>query len=320
MLQKEYWLKSLKITLGAILAIVLATLLGLKYSATAGIITILSIQNTKRETLQTALARTLAFGCALLLSAVCYYLLGFTIPAFGFYLLGFSLVCLIAGWTAAIAMDSVLITHFLAEASMSPSLIINELLLFGIGTLMGILLNIHLHPKKEVWQQKVQEIDESIRSILQRMAVRVRSLDRSNYDGSCFEALDKTLEQAKQIALTNMDNRFSSTDTYELDYVEMRSCQCGVLKNIYRSIHMIAFLPKQAQLVASFFERIVGEYDMQNDVSSLLDELKILMLSMKNEPLPKSREEFESRAVLFYILKQLEEFLMLKQKFMRDGN
>ena len=41
-------LKSVKITAGAILAILFASCLNLKYSATAGIITILSIQNTKK--------------------------------------------------------------------------------------------------------------------------------------------------------------------------------------------------------------------------------------------------------------------------------
>lgn len=44
-------LKSVKITAGAILAILFASCLNLKYSATAGIITILSIQNTKKETI-----------------------------------------------------------------------------------------------------------------------------------------------------------------------------------------------------------------------------------------------------------------------------
>ena len=36
---------------------------------------------------------------------------------------------------------------------------------------------------------------------------------------------------------------------------------------------------------------------------------------MKVENLPESREEFEARAVLFYTLKQLDEFLVLKNQF-----
>ena len=39
---------------------------------------------------------------------------------------------------------------------------------------------------------------------------------------------------------------------------------------------------------------------------------------MREEPLPVTREEFEARAVLFYILKQLEEFLLLKNQFVQQ--
>ena len=54
-------LKAFKIALAAVLSILAANLLGLKYAVTAGIITVLSIQNTKRETLKTARNRGLAF-------------------------------------------------------------------------------------------------------------------------------------------------------------------------------------------------------------------------------------------------------------------
>lgn len=53
--------KAFKIALAAVLSILTANLLGLKYAVTAGIITVLSIQNTKRETLKTARNRGLAF-------------------------------------------------------------------------------------------------------------------------------------------------------------------------------------------------------------------------------------------------------------------
>ena len=41
----------------------------------------------------------------------------------------------------------------------------------------------------------------------------------------------------------------------------------------------------------------------------------MVFADMKAEPLPENREEFEDRAVLFYILKQLQEFLSLKREF-----
>ena len=49
---KKHILVSLKIAAAALFSILLAGELGLQYSATAGIITVLSIRATKRETLQ----------------------------------------------------------------------------------------------------------------------------------------------------------------------------------------------------------------------------------------------------------------------------
>lgn len=311
----ELLLKTLKITAGAILAIVLASCLDLKYSATAGIITILSIQNTKKETIQTAFARAIAFCCALTISFLCYHLIGYTVFAFGVYLLLFTGLCLTQKWTAAIAMDSVLITHFLAEKTMDSAMVVNEIGLFVIGAGIGVLLNLHLHPKKNKWAIEMEKADEQIRTILQRMAEQIRTLDRSDYDGSCFVYLEKQLELAKLMALTNMENTLGMPSSDELDYVQMRQFQTRVLHQIYNSIQMISYLPDQAPAISDFFERVSTEYAKTNDVKELLATLHELLISMKSETLPKNREEFENRAILFYILKQLEEFLILKRKF-----
>jgi uncharacterized membrane protein YgaE (UPF0421/DUF939 family) len=80
---------------------------------------------------------------------------------------------------------------------------------------------------------------------------------------------------------------------------------------------MINNLPAQTAKVADFFEEIERQYDRKNDVSKLLNMLNEMMQDMRRENLPQAREEFESRAVLFYILKQLDELLTLKNNFAR---
>ena len=85
--------------------------------------------------------------------------------------------------------------------------------------------------------------------------------------------------------------------------------------NIYKSITMINMLPAQIIQVADFFSKIEVQYHRNNDVKELLDTLEKTFLDMKGESLPESREEFEARAVLFYTLKQLDEFLVLKNQF-----
>lgn len=307
--------KAFKIALAAVLSILTANLLGLRYAVTAGIITVLSIQNTKRETLKTARNRGLAFLCALILAFLCYSLFGLGVGAFIIYLFLFAFLCLSAGWGEAIAMDSVLISHFLTEQSLDREMFVNEVLLFLIGTSFGILINLHLRKKEGEFDRLSIQVDDEIKGIVHRMAENLRREDKTGYNADCFGRLEEKLGLAKECALRNWNNTLWSQSSYELDYIRMRENQSRVLRNIYDSIVRIRMLPAQTMQVADFFEEIEAQYHRDNDVEELLTILKNMLADMKQENLPKSREEFEARALLFYTLMQLEEFLTLKNRF-----
>mgnify|MGYP001070793466 FL=1 len=308
-------LKAFKIALAAVLSILTANLLGLDYAITAGIITVLSIKNTKRETLQTARDRGLAFLCALILSYLCFRWLDFSVIAFILYLFLFAFLCLSAGWGQAIAMDSVLISHFLTEQRFDSAMVVNELLVFAVGTLYGILINLHLRKKEVEFDRLSKLVDDEIKGIIHRMAENIRQEDKTNYHSDCFVRLEDKIHLAKECALRNWNNTLWSQSAYELDYIRMRENQSRVLKNIYDSIVRITMLPAQTMQVAAFFEEIEAQYHRDNNVEELLRLLEKMFSDMKRETLPQSREEFEARALLFYTLMQLEEFLTLKNKF-----
>ena len=320
--------KSLKIALAAVLAMALAGALGLQYSATAGIITILSIQGTKLETFKTAGKRALAFLCALVLAGLCYGLLGYSVWVFGVYLFLFVLLCLVMGWQEAIAMDSVLVSHFLSQRAFFP-LLGNEVLLFVVGTGFGILVNLHLRSRREEFTLASDQVDGQIKEILGDLArwlaqedqsAGIRSNSASCYTGceeNCFDLLHEALAQAEACAVANYGNAPFSRDTYELDYVRMRQQQAVILQAVYDNIRGITYLPRQAGQVAGLLEQICQEYHRYNNVEGLLGQLQALFKDMQTQALPRSREEFEARAVLFYILKQLEELLEVKRRFIR---
>ena len=206
-----------KITIAAILAILVADVLQLRFSPTAGIITILSIQKTKKETLRTAGRRGTAFLIALTVSFLCFQIAGFHVFAFAVYLLVFSTICLYFGWIEAIAMDSVLITHFLTEGNMKPEILWNEILLFVIGTGFGIIANLHLRNKKEEFEIMAARVDKEIQGVLKRMAERLLKEDKSDYDGTCFEKLQNEVESAKKSAFQNYNNQLLNASYYEID-------------------------------------------------------------------------------------------------------
>ncbi len=313
---KERLIQSVKIAAAAVAAIALAGELGLKYSATAGIITVLSIRSTKRETLRSAGNRALAFLCAAGISSLCFRILGYNLRGFAVYLFLFAMLCLGAGWAEAIAMDSVLVTHFMTEGSMEVPLLVNEALLFVIGTSLGILVNLHLRKKTPEFDRLAAEADSQIQGILQRMSLWLPREDREEYGPDCFEKLEHALEDAKRCAMANYDNALLSSDFRELDYVKMRGRQSVILRDIYESILKIRYLPEQAVQVAELLGQIERDYHRENTVEELLKELEALLLKMKMQQLPASREEFEARAILFHILMQLKSLLELKRDYM----
>ena len=117
--------------------------------------------------------------------------------------------------------------------------------------------------------------------------------------------------------MRNWNNTLWGENQQEIDYIKMRENQSRVLKNIYQSITMIRVLPQQTQSVAQFISQIETEYHRENDCTELLVQLEMIFSQMKKEPLPQTREEFEARAILFYIMKQIQEFLILKNQFIR---
>ena len=311
---------TIKITLAAVLAILCAQALQLDFAVSAGIVAILSVQPTKKETLRTALARLLAFAVALVISITLFNLLGFTVPVFFLYLLLFILVCQWRKWISAMAMDSVLISHFLSFGKTGLPEIKNEVLLFLLGVGFGILVNLLLHKKTDYIEELKNKTDEQIKLALHRMALRIQNPALADYDGSCFSSLNKSLFTAKKQAEENYNNQFSKKDTFDTLYLEMREKQTKILYEMYKAARNLKAIPPTAPLLSDFLEKVSNEYHKDNDVKALLDELSLIHYKMKSLPLPQERIEFEDRANLFILMERLKEFLQIKHDFMIAKN
>lgn len=317
-MEKEKLKKAIKIAAACMMAILVANLLQLKYYTTAGIITILTLQDTKKQTLQTAIRRVLSYISSLFMAAVLFSVFGYSLWAYGIYIFIFIFLCVMF-WPESMTVASVLVSHFLIEQSMGSEWLYNETMLFLIGTSLGILVNmLLLKQRDQELAMLIDQADNEMKKILGHMAVQLGDEDSDEYANTCFGLLNEKLEIARNCAARNFNNVVFGSSTFELDYVEMRQKQSMELEDIYRSVGMIQTLPRQAAFVAEYMGRISREYHRDNDVQGLLDGLERVLDGMGREDMPKSREEFEARAVLFYILKQLEEFLKLKNEFVHS--
>ncbi len=323
------WLKITKIAAGSCLAIILADLLGLSYSASAGIITLLSIQDTKKETLKVAIKRFAAFATAVLIALIIFQSLGYHPVTFGLFLLFFVTASYLFHITEGIPMCSVLVSHFLIEQNMSLAFIGNEVAILGIGIIIGVILNLYMPDNTGAVLKDIVLVEEEVKDILKNMAAVLRVKNRSGQEDDdmapdrekmqeldhMLSSLEEHLNLAQKQAYENMNNTLLTDTRYYIGYFTMRKEQVLMLKQTLADMKQLKLIPKQANPLAYMMDKIKEQFRESNNARELIKELNGMKELFKEEPVPATREEFENRAILYGIMNNIESFLIIKRDF-----
>lgn len=312
---KEKIISIFKISFAAIISILISLKLGLEHSVSAGIVAILTIQPTKKETIITAFGRFIAFIVALIIAYCSFEILGYGYIGFSLFIIGYVLVCVVFNWINAISINAVLVSHILIAENMNIHTITNEALIFLIGVGIGIIANLHL--KKNVFYiEELKEINDfQIKEILFSMSKRILTKDGTEDNLEAFIELKKSIRKAKNVAEENYNNQLLQNDIFDIEYIKMRDNQCHMLYQMYKTVRTLNTTPITAEKISKFLEEMAKTYHKDNTGEELLKKFYKLNDSMKSKPLPVEREEFEDRAKLFMLLSYIEEFIQIKVEF-----
>lgn len=308
-------IKLIKYVTGSVAAVLLAAALQLQFAYAAGIITLLTIQDTKKETVRVTAKRLVIFIIMTILSALIFPLAGYHVWAFGIVLIPYLLCCMALDMREAIVPIAVLCTHYISVQSCSPTMIMNEFLILIIGAGIGTLWNLFMPDGRRQLLNYQKVVDDKMVYILRRMALYIELEDKSDYTGSCFDDLDAMLADLKKRALRYMNNHLITEDDYYYEYMLMRARQCNILKRIYADIIRLTATQEQGKKLADFIQKTADEFAEQNDVGTLLSELEKLHSDYERQELPVTRQEFENRSMLYHILEDMKSFLEIKRKF-----
>lgn len=312
-----------KSAIGSTLAIIIASRLNLLYSATAGIITLLTIQNTRKETFLIALKRIAAFLVAVLVSSISFSVFGFTTIAFGFFVFVFVALAHLLGIEVGVTMNTVLVTHFLVEQRLDLPLLLNEAKLLAVGMTLGILVNLFMPSKWAEIRAEQKIVEDQIQKNLTYLAHELRKRPASDsvkeYEQPlAFSQLTDIIDDLLLKTYREAGNTLLSETRYQISYLEMRKVQVDILCDMQESIAEIQVPVPQAIKLADLIERASHEFTEENNVRHLLAELVELHAYFRAESLPTSRQEFESRALLFNISKDFQKFLEVKRTFVEN--
>lgn len=307
--------RTLKTALGATIAMIIAELLGLRYWVSAGIITILSIQSTKRQSVAIAQKRFISTLLALGISSIVFLIFGFNPIAFGIYVIIFIPTTVRFKATDGIVVSSVLVTHLLVEKQISFFWIGNEIFLMVIGVGVALVLNLYMPSIEEKLKKDKEQIEECIRQILFEMAYGLRSHSVSINEEKQYRELEGILLKANERAYRNCNNYLFSDVKYYVHYIEMRNAQFQIMRYMRTHFKRLYMTFEQTNLVANFTENVAHAIGERVPLDKLFKDLNTLRVEFKNQPLPETREEFENRAMLYQFLNDMEHFLEIKREF-----
>ena len=289
--------RTIKLTLATCLAAALAYALGLTYAISAGVIAILSISDTRRSTIKQAYQRFMSTLLALVIGSIAFSFFGFNLWALGVFIALYVPCAFLMGWQIGITPSTVLVTHLLIEQSTSWGLLLNELALFLIGTSFALLANLYM-PSNQGAIDHYDVVEDQLKKILGRFAELLGKGDGRN-DARLIKELDSILKDALNLVYLDHSNHLFHQTNYHIHYFEMRKRQNDILRDMAENVN-------RCQLAAS--ESMILAQELLNDITQYL-------AIFRERPLPKTREEFETRATLLQLLRDLETFIQVKVDF-----
>ena len=314
--KRKIALKVLKIAVGSCMAVAIAQVLDLQYAASAGIVTLLSVQDTRRDTIQLAAERFFSFLLSVLLVFLCFRYIGkHDWVNYGIYIFLMVNVCYFFGWQNTISVNAVMGTHYLLTPDYSLNFAANELVLVFIGTGLALAMNWKMPSNLKVLRQDIRKVEDNIQQILRELACYLQGDLDGEHVWFDLDRLEESILQGLERAREHAHNTLSEDDYYYIEYMEMRLQQCVLLQALRHRIWKINEMPSQAKIISDYVGYLIRYVHEKNIPNRQREELQQVFDQMKQQPLPKDREEFESRAILYHVLLDLEDFLLAKQRF-----
>lgn len=312
--------RTVKLVLATLLSILAAQFFQLEHTLAAGIIAILSLLDTKRASFIIAFKRMASTILAFLIASIIFYIMGFTVWAFGIYLAIYVPIAYTFDLQIGIAPASVLVTHFMGAGSIALTWQLNGLGLMFLGAAGALLINLWMPSYLSQLEESKVEIDNKLSYVLKVISFKLSGVEPSDQLKELLSELEEQLLDSKKKALNEYDNQLFNKEDYLVRYLEMRQIQINILKRMLYSLQNITLETSQAFILAELFKETAEQLNEKNTGFALLEKISVLYREFRKSELPKSRDEFENRAFLFQLLHEIEAFIEIKRQFFVEDN
>lgn len=310
-------LLSLKIGIGSSLSLYTAQELGLNYAVSAGTVTLLSLMNSKWETIRLSGSRIASFLITVLAGWILFTNISSMWIAYGILLTFIVFMAELLEWRATISVNGVIAAHLVTYEKFNDMAVWNELIIVIVGVGFAILFNLfngnYGHKKHIV--KKTGYIENRMQMIIGAMSAYLSNKKMETDVWQNIKKLEEDIQDCIKEAYEYQNNTFYSHPEYYISYFVMRKNQCQILHNLHYEMKKMRTMPKNAKIAADYLLNLAENITEYNNPEEQLSSLKEIIEHIKCDELPTTMEEFESSALLFHILMDIEDLLVYKKHF-----
>lgn len=306
--------QTIKSAVGAAISIWIASSFHLQFFSSAGILTILCIQDSKKKSLQAVYSRLVASTFALIYSTIFFEVFGYYPIVLGCMLL-FLIPTLVSFNVASGFVSSVvIILHIFASGQISLDLLKNELFLMLIGYGTGLAVNFYMGDSTKKLNEYLEELEDLYRSIFSEIVKYLRNGDIS-WDGNEIIKAHDIILKAKALSLRDVENHliFKTNDYYY--YFKMREKQLEIIERVLPKITALPVMVQQTKIVADFLEQLGEHVHPGNTAEIFREKLNVVKDEFSKMPLPETHEKFIAMASLYQFIEEMDQYLIIKQSF-----
>ncbi|ANU19344.1 hypothetical protein BBI15_03525 [Planococcus plakortidis] len=306
--------RTMKTALGAAIAIYLAQLIGLDYYVSAGILTILCIQPTKKKSVRAAFSRFVASMIAIGFAFVFFELGTYHPVVLGFMILLFIPVLVSFGFSDGFVSSAVILLHLYDAKNLTGGLFLNELMLMVIGFGTALIVNMYMPSIEKKLDRYREEVERLYSTIFRETTIYLRH-GESDWTGKELMESEKLIEKAKALAYQDVENHLLRHENKYYHYFDMREQQLQIIERILPKITALPVIVGQTQLVADFLEDLSEHVHSGNTADQYITKLDRLKANFAEMPLPDTHEKFLAMADLNAIIQEMETYLEIKQSY-----
>ncbi|SHF59022.1 aromatic acid exporter family protein [Ornithinibacillus halophilus] len=309
--------RTIKTAIGTPISVWIAQAFGISNFVSAGILTILCIKPSRKQSVSSAWDRFAACIIASIFSMVFFEIIGYYPIVIGLMLAVFIPVTVWLKITDGIATSSVVILNLYGAKQVTLAYMLDQYLLIIIGIGVGLVVNLYMPSYDKKLRETQKKLEANYQIILSEIAKYIRDNDRL-WDGKEITETEEILERASDLVALDRENHLLRSKHPYYQYFKMRSKQYEQLKKM---LPLVTRLPKTDYIsmqIADYFDRLSNAVHPGNTAVLFIEELKVLRDEFHKQELPKTREEFETRANLFRLLEEIEDYLEIKKKFKKS--